>query len=45
MDDVEALMKRHEDFENTLMAQEERIRALNEMADYLIDKNHPDSSL
>ncbi|XP_045137790.1 spectrin beta chain, non-erythrocytic 1-like isoform X9 [Portunus trituberculatus] len=40
LDDVEALMKRHDDFENTLMAQDERLRAFSEMADKLITAEH-----
>lgn len=42
LDDVEALLKRHEDFENTLYAQDERIKAFNEMANKLIASNHYD---
>nr|CAD7456118.1 unnamed protein product [Timema tahoe] len=43
LDDVEALMKRHEDFENTLYAQDERLKAFSEMANKLIDAGHYDS--
>ena len=45
VDAVEALFKRHEDFENTLVAQEEKIQALDDMADKLIGARHPDSKL
>lgn len=43
LDDVEALMKRHEDFENTLFAQDERLKAFSELADKLIQAGHYDS--
>ena len=43
MEAVDALYKRHEDFEATLQAQDERIRALNDMADKLIRAGHPDA--
>ncbi|XP_076029013.1 spectrin beta chain, non-erythrocytic 5 kst isoform X3 [Oratosquilla oratoria] len=43
LDDVEALMKRHDDFENTLMAQDERLRTFSEMADKLIAADHYDA--
>ncbi|KAK7865818.1 hypothetical protein R5R35_001276 [Gryllus longicercus] len=43
LDDVEALLKRHEDFENTLYAQDERLKAFSEMADKLIEAGHYDS--
>ena len=39
---MEALFKRHEDFENTLQATDERIKALDEMADKLITDGHED---
>ncbi|XP_046688428.1 LOW QUALITY PROTEIN: spectrin beta chain-like [Homalodisca vitripennis] len=42
IDDVEALMKRHEDFENTLFAQDERVKAFNEAANKLIAADHYD---
>ena len=45
MDAVEALFKRHEDFENTLLAQEERVKLFDDMADRLIGEGHPDSQL
>lgn len=43
LDDVEALLKRHDDFENTLMAQDERLRSFSEMADKLITAEHYES--
>jgi len=43
IDDVEALLKRHEDFENTLTAQDERLKVFSEMADKLIAAEHYDS--
>ncbi|XP_071547281.1 spectrin beta chain, non-erythrocytic 5 isoform X4 [Panulirus ornatus] len=43
LDDVEALLKRHDDFENTLMAQDERLRTFSEMADKLIAAEHYDA--
>jgi len=42
LDDVEALIKRHEDFENTLFAQDERLKAFSELADKLIGAGHYD---
>lgn len=42
IDDVETLMKRHEDFENTLYAQDERLKLFSEMADKLINGGHYD---
>lgn len=42
VDDVESLMKRQEDFESTLQAQDEKVKALDELADKLISDNHPD---
>ncbi|XP_054271663.1 spectrin alpha chain, non-erythrocytic 1 isoform X2 [Macrosteles quadrilineatus] len=42
LDDVEALLKRHEDFENTLSVQDDRIKAFNEMANKLIAADHYD---
>ena len=38
-------MKRHEDFENTLQAQDERVSAFSEMGDRLIADSHPDRNL
>ena len=40
---MEALIKRHEDFENTLYAQDERLKAFSELADKLIAAGHYDS--
>lgn len=43
LDDVEALLKRHEDFENMLVAQDDRLKIFSEMADKLIAAGHYDS--
>ncbi|XP_066903176.1 spectrin beta chain, erythrocytic isoform X2 [Halyomorpha halys] len=43
VDDVQALLKRHDDFENTLFAQDDRLKAFSEIADKLIAANHYDS--
>ena len=40
LDSVEALIKKHEDFEKSLAAQEEKIKALNEFATKLIEGQH-----
>jgi len=40
---VEALQKRHDDFENSLAAQDERLKAFSEAADKLIAVKHYDS--
>ncbi|KAL4609564.1 spectrin alpha chain, non-erythrocytic 1-like isoform X10 [Arapaima gigas] len=40
LDTVEALLKKHEDFEKSLSAQEEKITALDEFATKLIQNNH-----
>ncbi|VEN43034.1 unnamed protein product [Callosobruchus maculatus] len=40
LDSVEALMKKHEDFEKSLAAHEEKIKALDEFATKLIDGEH-----
>ena len=40
LDSVEALIKKHEDFEKSLAAQEEKIRALDEFATKLIEGQH-----
>lgn len=40
LDSVEALIKKHEDFEKTLQAQEEKINALDVFATKLIDGQH-----
>ena len=37
---VQALIKKHEDFEKSLAAQEEKIKALDEFATKLIDGEH-----
>lgn len=42
VDDVETLFKRHEDFENTLLVQDEKLKDLDEMADKRIAEGHPD---
>ena len=39
-DSVEALIKKHEDFEKSLAAQEEKIKALDEFASKLIENEH-----
>lgn len=44
MEQVEALMKQHDDFEHKLLAQDERIKGLNDMADQMIYNRHPDSA-
>ncbi|KAG1650604.1 Spectrin beta chain, non-erythrocytic 5 [Nymphon striatum] len=43
LDDVEGLLKRHEDFENTFIVQDERLKSFYEMADKLIQAKHYDS--
>ncbi|KAL0276367.1 UNVERIFIED_CONTAM: hypothetical protein PYX00_003957 [Menopon gallinae] len=40
LDSVEALIKKHEDFEKSLTAQEEKIKALDEFATKLIEGQH-----
>ncbi|XP_077779120.1 spectrin alpha chain, non-erythrocytic 1-like [Podarcis muralis] len=40
LDSVEALLKKHEDFEKSLSAQEEKITALDEFATKLMQNNH-----
>ncbi|KAL1423826.1 hypothetical protein MTO96_003740 [Rhipicephalus appendiculatus] len=40
LDSVEALLKKHEDFEKSLNAQEEKIKALDEFATKLIEGQH-----
>ena len=40
LDSVESLLKKHEDFEKSLAAQEEKIRALDEFATKLIEAHH-----
>ena len=44
MDDVEGLLRRHEDFQGKLQAQDEKISGLNDLADNLIAERHPDSA-
>jgi len=39
---VEALQKRHDDFENSLAAQDERLKSFSEAADKLIAAKHYD---
>ena len=43
LDDVEALQKRHDDFENSLAAQDERLKSFSEAADKLIAAKHYDT--
>lgn len=43
VDDVEKLIKRHDDFDNKLYVQDERVKQLSEMADKLIHSKHPES--
>jgi spectrin beta len=43
LDEVEALIKRHEDFESTLIAQDERLKAFSDMCDKLIKAGHYES--
>ncbi|XP_012946429.2 spectrin alpha chain, non-erythrocytic 1 [Aplysia californica] len=43
VDDVEGLFRRHEDFEKKLQAQDDKVKALNELADKLVAEGHPDS--
>merc|ERR1711981_143667 len=40
LDSVEAMMKKHEDFEKSLAAQEEKVKALDEFASKLIEGHH-----
>jgi spectrin alpha len=40
LDSVESLIKKHEDFEKSLAAQEEKIKALDEFATKLIEGQH-----
>ncbi|XP_037069817.1 spectrin beta chain, non-erythrocytic 1-like [Pollicipes pollicipes] len=44
LDAVEGLIKRHDDFENTLAAQDERLRAFSDTADRLVAARHYDSN-
>ncbi|XP_043236847.1 spectrin beta chain, non-erythrocytic 2-like isoform X8 [Amphibalanus amphitrite] len=43
LDAVERLIKRHEDFENTLAAQDERLKAFSDTADRLVAAKHYDA--
>ena len=45
IDDVEALRKRHDDFAKALKGQDEKMKALDELADRLIREGHPDAAL
>ena len=40
LDSVEALLKRHEDFEKSLAAQEEKVKAVGEVASRLLQAGH-----
>ncbi|CAL8071830.1 unnamed protein product [Calicophoron daubneyi] len=40
LDAVEALMRKHEDFEKSLLAQEEKMKHIDEFANKLIENNH-----
>ena len=40
---MERLIKRHEDFENTLAAQDERLKAFSDTADRLVAAKHYDA--
>jgi spectrin alpha len=40
LDSVEAMIKKHEDFEKSLVAQEEKVNTLNDFASKLIEGNH-----
>ncbi|XP_074649217.1 spectrin beta chain-like isoform X2 [Tubulanus polymorphus] len=44
VDNAERLMKRHEEFENKLKAQDKRFDAFSKTADDLINRKHPDSA-
>lgn len=44
VDSVEALLKKHEDFESTSVAHDERVRALSEQANKLIHAGHYDAT-
>jgi spectrin beta len=44
LDDVEALLKQHEKFENTLNAQDDRLKVFSDVADKLIGQNHYDKN-
>ena len=40
LDAVEALIKKHEDFEKSLVAQEEKVKAVDEVATRLLQASH-----
>lgn len=40
LDAVEALMKKHENFEKSLVAQEEKVKAVDEVASRLLQAGH-----
>lgn len=40
---MDSMSKRHEDFQSTLQAQDEKMKALNDFADRLIADGHPDA--
>ena len=40
LDAVEALLKKHEDFEKSLAAQEEKVKAVDDMASRLLKGSH-----
>ncbi|XP_023313664.1 spectrin beta chain, non-erythrocytic 1 isoform X1 [Trichogramma pretiosum] len=42
LDDVEALLKQHEKFDNTLQAQDDRLKTFSDVADKLIAQDHYD---
>ncbi len=42
LDGVEALIKKHEDFDKAINAQEQKINALNSFAEQLINADHYD---
>jgi hypothetical protein len=43
VDDVEGLLRRHDDFNSKLAAQNDRLKDLNALADRLIAEGHPDA--
>lgn len=43
LDDVEAILKRHLDFEKSLMVQDKLLKSFSDSADKLINNNHYDS--
>ncbi|KAL8620004.1 hypothetical protein ACOMHN_015286 [Nucella lapillus] len=43
VDDVEGLLRRHDDFNGKLQAQDDKMKALNDLADRLIAEGHPDA--